>query len=626
MSAGRAQPAWIALAIGLCLLIALVSLGLRWAPGEWVALLALGALLLGYARLQRSAAHDRARWQQALDAMQAGIVLYDRDDRLVTANADFKRLYGLGAAQLRAGLPFESLLRDRVRAGQVPEAAGREEAWIAERVAQRQASGGGTMLRGMADGRWRRIVEQRLPDGSMLGFSIDVTELVERERELEAARAQLNDAIEALPEGFALYDRDDRFVLCNQRYRELYRDSAPAFVPGASFESILRYGLERGQYPQAAADPEAWLAERLRRHRETDGQPILQELPEGRWLRIDERRTASGGVAGVRTDVTEMVRQGHALEAARAEAARAGQLLLDAIEAIPAGVEVYDERDRLVVHNRLLARLYPHVAEQMRRGETFESMVRRSLTLGLLPQARGREEAWLAERLSQRARAAQPVLQQLADGTWLQIHETRSANGSVVGVRLDVTELVHQRDALREANAALEALSTTDALTGVSNRRHLDARLAEEVQRAQRHATPLAFLLVDVDYFKRYNDRHGHQRGDEALRAVARVLQAQVRRPSELVARYGGEEFALVLPHVDAVNAHRLAERCVAAMNATALPHGGSAVSPHLTLSVGYAVWTPGEAPVKAEDLVRRADEALYAAKGAGRARAMGAP
>jgi diguanylate cyclase (GGDEF)-like protein len=624
VSLPRRRLPWIEVGIASSYLIVLVAMARHWAPAQWTAMIALGALLVGHALLHRRSAIDRGRWQQALDAMQAGIVIYDKDDRLVTANADFKRLYGMDDAQLRPGLTFEALLRDRVRAGQVPEAVGREDDWIAERVAQRRVADGGTMLRRMSDGRWRRIVEQRLPDGGMLGFSIDVTELVAREGELEAARARLNDALEALPEGFALYDRDDRFVLCNQRYREMYADSAAAFVPGATFESILRYGLVRGQYPQAAADPQAWVAERMRRHRETDGRPILQELPGGRWLRIDERR--SGGIAGVRTDVTEMVLQGHALEAARADAARAEQLLLDAIEAIPAGVEVYDEQDRLVVHNQRLARMYPHVADQMRRGETFESMVRRSLSLGTLPQARGREEAWLAERLAQRANTAQPFLQQLADGTWLQVHETRSAHGSVVGVRLDVTELVHQRNALREANAALEALSTTDALTGLANRRQFDVRLAEEIQRAQRHATPLALLLVDVDYFKRFNDHFGHQRGDEALREVARVLQAQVRRPSELVARYGGEEFALVLPHVDAANARRVAERCVAAMNAAALPHGASPVSPNLTLSVGYAVWTPGGAAAQADALLRRADEALYAAKGAGRARAEGAP
>ncbi|MDH4287493.1 MAG: diguanylate cyclase, partial [Aquincola sp.] len=534
-------------------------------------------------------------------------------------------LYEKPDAPWRRGMSFEALLRASVGKGLVPEAAGREEAWIAERVAQHLTDDSRSFLRAMADGRWRRITEQRLSDGSRLGFSIDVTDLVQREVDLTAARSLLADAVEALPEGFALYDRDDRFVLCNQRYRELYLDSAPAFVPGATFESILRYGLERGQYPQAAADPAAWLSERMRRHRETDGQPILQELPGGRWLRIDERRTASGGVAGVRTDVTEMVRQGQALEAARAEAARAEQLLLDAIEAIPAGVEVYDQQDRLVVHNERLSRMYPHVADQMRRGETFESMVRRSLSLGMLPQARGREEAWLAERLAQRAHTTQPFLQQLADGTWLQVHETRSTHGSVVGVRLDVTELVHQRNALREANAALEALSTTDALTGLANRRQFDARLAEEIQRAQRHATPLALLLLDVDYFKRFNDRWGHQRGDDALREVARVLRDQVRRPSELVARYGGEEFALVLPHVDVANARRMAERCVAALNAAAFPHGASPVSPNLTLSVGYAVWTPGGAVAQADVLLRRADEALYAAKAAGRARAEGA-
>jgi diguanylate cyclase (GGDEF)-like protein len=479
------QRRWLA-AIGISLGLALVSLAAAWSPGLWIGLLAAAALLAGHAARLRTDTVARENWQQALDAMQAGIVLYDAEDRLITANADFKRLYGLTDAQLWPGLPFEDLLRERVAAGQVPEALGCEEDWIAARVAQRRSGDGGTMLRRMADGRWRRIVEQRLPDGGMLGFSIDVTELVEQERALDAARAQLHDAIEALPEGFALYDADDRFVLCNQRYRDLYRESAPALVPGARFESVLRYGLERGQYPQAAADPEAWLAERLRRHQETDGQPILQQLPGERWLRIDERRTASGGVAGVRTDVTEMVRV---------------------------------------------------------------------------------------------------------------------------------------QQALREANEALEALSATDPLTGLANRRAFDRRLADEVARARRQGTPLALLLADIDHFKRYNDRHGHPRGDAALRAVADVLARQARRGGELVARYGGEEFALLVPGVDPDAGLQLAERCVAAVAACALPHGDSPTAAHLTLSVGCAVFAGGSA----EFLVQRADQALYAAKAAGRARAVGA-
>jgi len=296
-----------------------------------IAAAAIAALAWAVWRQRREAERERVQAAALLDAMEAGIVLYDADDRLVFANADFRRLYPTRTAAIHPGRSFEDLLRETVNAGEVPDAVGREAEWIAERVALRRAQRSGTKVfeRRMADGRWRRVVDQRLPDGRMLGFSIDVTELVEQREAMRAARSEaqtartrLDEALDALPDGFALFDADDRLVAANQRYREVYRESAPAIALGASFESIVRYGLERGQYPQGDADREAWLAERLRRHRAADGVPILQHVAGERWLQIDERRTASGGIAGVRTDVTELVRTREALEHANAELTR----------------------------------------------------------------------------------------------------------------------------------------------------------------------------------------------------------------------------------------------------------------------------------------------------------------
>jgi diguanylate cyclase (GGDEF)-like protein len=154
----------------------------------------------------------------------------------------------------------------------------------------------------------------------------------------------------------------------------------------------------------------------------------------------------------------------------------------------------------------------------------------------------------------------------------------------------------------------------------VANRRRFDQRLHEELQRVRRYDAPLTLLLIDIDYFKRYNDRHGHPQGDRALLAVAQLLAQQARRPGELAARYGGEEFAILLPHADLEIGRAVAERCQAEMAQLALPHGASTVAPHLTLSIGVAQWLGPDREVAAA-LLRRADEALYAAKAAGRAR-----
>lgn len=119
------------------------------------------------------------------------------------------------------------------------------------------------------------------------------------------AERQLHEAIGALDDGFALYDSSDRLVMCNDRYKELYAASAASMVPGASFEEIIRFGLDRGQYLDAIGREEEWLAERLSAHR-TQGVTLEQRMPDGRWLRVVERATPSGGMAGFRVDITEL--------------------------------------------------------------------------------------------------------------------------------------------------------------------------------------------------------------------------------------------------------------------------------------------------------------------------------
>jgi diguanylate cyclase (GGDEF)-like protein len=123
-----------------------------------------------------------------------------------------------------------------------------------------------------------------------------------------AAERRFIDAMESLPNGFVLYDKNDRLVICNERYREIYAESAPYIVPGASFEEIIRKGVENGQYLEAVGREEAFIAERLYNH-QNPGEPIEQHLPGDRWLTVQERRTSEGGLVGFRIDITTLKRQ-----------------------------------------------------------------------------------------------------------------------------------------------------------------------------------------------------------------------------------------------------------------------------------------------------------------------------
>ncbi len=172
---------------------------------------------------------------------------------------------------------------------------------------------------------------------------------------------------------------------------------------------------------------------------------------------------------------------------------------------------------------------------------------------------------------------------------------------------------------LEEANRQLAALSLTDGLTGLANRRHFDQLFAEEWFRARRSGLPMALLMADVDHFKNFNDRYGHQAGDECLKSVARVLQTSAQRAGDLAARYGGEEFALILPGTDAAAAQRLAESVRAAIEALAIPHESSPAG-MVTVSIGVAAMAADTGQI-GEHLLHSADKALYQAKHDGRNR-----
>lgn len=178
---------------------------------------------------------------------------------------------------------------------------------------------------------------------------------------------------------------------------------------------------------------------------------------------------------------------------------------------------------------------------------------------------------------------------------------------------------------LAEANVQLQRLAALDSLTGIANRRRFDEMLRLEWQRGQRDKQPLTLLLCDVDFFKRYNDSFGHQAGDLCLKKVAAVLTERLKRPADLAARFGGEEFAIMLPDTALAGAMVVGEACRRHLEALAIenPEAETELS-CVTMSVGVASVVPSPQS-SVEQLIARADRALYAAKHAGRNRVVNA-
>jgi diguanylate cyclase (GGDEF)-like protein len=182
-------------------------------------------------------------------------------------------------------------------------------------------------------------------------------------------------------------------------------------------------------------------------------------------------------------------------------------------------------------------------------------------------------------------------------------------------------ELLVARDALEGLNHSLEKLAMQDGLTGLANRRQFDVTLGNEFSRAMRAGAPLAFVMIDVDHFKQYNDRYGHTRGDECLRIVSLAIRRLTpNRPGDLAARYGGEEIGILLPNTSIDGALAVADRIRQAIADTDTEHIGSPFG-HVTVSAGVAALVPLRGVHLPSHLVEAADRALYAAKACGRDR-----
>jgi diguanylate cyclase (GGDEF)-like protein len=189
------------------------------------------------------------------------------------------------------------------------------------------------------------------------------------------------------------------------------------------------------------------------------------------------------------------------------------------------------------------------------------------------------------------------------------------------GNLIAVVETLRDMTGQKRAEMALKTLAAKDALTDLANRRSFDQALEMEWARGLRSGRPLALLFADVDHFKLFNDRHGHQRGDECLRAIAGVIGKTAIRPTDLATRYGGEEFAIIMPDTDMAAACAVAERLREAVMDLDIALGDARAAQCVTLSIGVAAHVPGSNDVGPDWLLGQADQAVYAAKNLGRNR-----
>ncbi len=429
-----------------------------------IALLAVPALLLLWWR-ERRLLLRMASGTEALAALDIPLLILDAEDRVRWASAAYAQQYpGLG--QVPVGMPYQELARRVYRTGAIDVPPEEVESRLAQRLRD-HAGPGHVRLQPMRDGRTLKVVERRTRLGGWTSVAFDVSDLRATEQALreagqaaQAANALLEDALDAMPAGFEIWDRDDRLLRCNRRLLDLYPGTGDLLQPGVRFEAVLRRTLELGMIPAARGREAAWMSERIASRGQL-GRPFVVDYG-GRWLQIDERRTRSGHLVCVRQDVTELVEARRALSAAQAHAERQHRLLAHAVNALPLGIEIYDERGRLHLVNQQFRDWHPQIDYDALLGLRFEEMVRISQAKGMLPLEAERDpEAWISERVAAHGRAREPQLHTLPDGRRVLTQETRTPEGHVVISRQDVSELLRKEEDLAALHAQLSAVVET---------------------------------------------------------------------------------------------------------------------------------------------------------------------
>jgi diguanylate cyclase (GGDEF)-like protein len=463
---------------------------------------------------------------------------------------------------------------------------------------------------------------------SALAVTLDVARR-QRDRadaERRKARTVLDSAIEAMSDGFVMWDAEDRLMTCNQQYRQMYLLSAPFIHPGARFQDIVRGGARLGQYPQACNDIEGFVQETMA-WRSNGGGPIEREFPDARWALITERKTPDGGTVGIRTDITDLKRALFNLAAANERAQQAmnevqtqnvtlqerdrsmlvQNVLFDAaLNNMSQGLLMTDGNQQLIVYNQRFLALFAIDPSAFTLGLPTNDIFAKMKAAGGV-SADMIESIYLKQRRF--ADARQPGMFVISGevGQSIAISQRPIADGGWVATYEDVSE--HRR-----AEEHIRFAAHHDALTKLPNRVLFRIRLDEMIGNLACRDTGLALLYLDLDRFKQVNDTLGHPIGDSLLVAVGGRLLGCLR-DRDIVARLGGDEFAIAYVSPDLPAAvEQLGQRIISALS---VPYNLSGHTVIVGASIGIAL--AGDGQMDADTLLKNADMALYQAKANGR-------
>jgi diguanylate cyclase (GGDEF)-like protein len=540
----------------------------------------------------------------ALGSMPYGFSVWNDDRRLILYNQHYLDMYGFKPEQVAVGMSLMEMCRLTVSIGNHPGMTPEElYALYEKRLGEVKAPAQVMRAQKAIRGRIIRTSHIRSPELGWIVMHEDVTEETEqqwmaelREKSLAAQNLRFNAALSHMSHGLSMYDAEDRLVICNERYKEMYGMPPELCRTGTALKDILAFRDQSGAV--AVGDNDGSLQRVLDEASRHQHRVHAYRMPDGRVISVTQSPMSNGGFVTTHQDVT--------LELERLETLQQQNMRFDAaVNNMSQGLCMFDREQRLVVCNEPYTRIYRLPPELTRRGTPLADILQYRFSHGMEPR-QGRE-AYVESRnqlIAEGLEVKEEV--ELEDGRTIAAQNHPTPDGGWVATHEDVTEQ-------RRIEARVRHLARHDALTDLPNRVLFREEMVKLEARIARQET-VAVLCLDLDHFKAVNDTLGHGIGDEVLVEVAKRLK-ECARESDVLARLGGDEFAILVHSLESPqDAAAVADRMV---KSVALPMEIEGHNISIGTSIGIAL-----APVDGQDaevLLKKADLALYRAKGEGR-------
>jgi diguanylate cyclase (GGDEF)-like protein len=555
-------------------------------------------------QLNEEISTQNVRFDAALTNMSSGLSMFDADQKLMVWNERYIEMYGMPKELIRQGASIDEIVEHRKQAGNL-------DADTAAYVhGFRQAmidNGRSTSISRLKDGRIISVVNTAIAGGGWVGIHEDVTAqrsqerlVVEKAAELELTNARFNAALRNMSQGLSLFDPEQRVVIANARYAEIYRLSEDQVKPGTTLRQILEFRRQRGT--NFVTDPDVYVSVNIKLQSE------IQQLADGRVVSIKRQPMANGGWLTTHEDVTAEKQSEKLLAEKAAELEVMNTRFSTALSNMAQGLCMFDGQKRLIVWNDRFVELYRVSPHLLKVGTPYQAIVADRFARGILKGQISDHDAKI--RIAELA-ALPPDssrVDELADGRFVLLTRQPMEGGGWVAIIEDITER-------RRVEAEIVHLARHDVLTGLANRAEFNARLEEASTRLKRNGGTVTVMMIDLDKFKAVNDTLGHPAGDQLLVEVGQRLQSTIRE-TDVLARLGGDEFAIIQEggpdqHEGAV---ALALRIIDAISRPFDLNGHQA-----SVGTSIGIVQAPENGVEPEELLKKADLALYSVKSSGR-------